>query len=278
MKPLKRKVRPVLKVPGGQAYAARWIIGHFPDHSEFCEPFGGGLSVFLNKPVCAVEWVGELNAHLVNLYVVLGDVVLRERFLGILGSVVYCLGVFERARFLLRPEPSCLGSVRDAVLFYIVRRMSVNGEGKRFSWSVRLRGGRPGDLNGWETMMGVLPGIGGRFELANIFCGRALDLIEVAGSSECVVYCDPTFPHETRSKGSRKMYGRFEMSDRDHVELLDLLLVVPARGVFVSTYENALYSRVLGGAGWDCDVLVLPNHMSGEKVKGTRRAELWWRM
>ena len=144
------KLRPVVKTPGGQAYACRWIIEHMVSHEVFCEPFAGGLNVLLNKPRVSVEFAGDTNSSLMNLYAVLGDPGLRVGFCEAARALRYEEGVFEAVRSLsgcstvgngelADPElggwlsvSGCLGapaSVRDAVLFYALSRMSRNGEG-----------------------------------------------------------------------------------------------------------------------------------------------------
>lgn len=277
-----RFLRPVVKVPGGQSKTARWVVGHFVEHEVFCEPFGGGLSVLLNKPRCGVEFVGDLDWELINLYLVLQDEVLFGRFCDVVGGVVYEEGVFDLVCGLCGLFGGGVVGVPDvgrAVLFYCRRRMSRNGEGRAFSWtrSGRLRGGRHGDVNAWETMKLLLPVLGERLGGVRLFCGGALELMgsvsrQFGGG---VYYVDPPFPHDSRV--SKDLYGEFEMSLGDHVVLLDFLLGLRAGGIYVSTAPNELYSRVLGGAGWDCDRRVVVNNMATGHGKGRKVVELWWR-
>lgn len=56
------------------------------------------------------------------------------------------------------------------------------------------------------------------------------------------VYCDPPYLRETRRK-KQKLY-RYEYTDRQHVELLDVLKKLPCM-VMISGYESNLYSESL---------------------------------
>ena len=48
-------LRPPVKWHVGKRYLARRIVGNFPPHKVYLEPFGGGASVLLNKTPAAVE-------------------------------------------------------------------------------------------------------------------------------------------------------------------------------------------------------------------------------
>jgi DNA adenine methylase len=56
-----------------------------------------------------------------------------------------------------------------------------------------------------------------------------------------LVYCDPPYMHATRT---RKDLYRFEMSDQQHAQLLEILKAIPAR-VMISGYWTPLYAREL---------------------------------
>jgi hypothetical protein len=59
------------------------------------------------------------------------------------------------------------------------------------------------------------------------------------------VYCDPPYPFEVRA-GKHKLY-RFEMTERQHGELLEVIKTIPAR-VAISSYWSSMYAEAL--AGW----------------------------
>ena len=45
-----------------------WIIGHFPKHHSYVEPFFGSGAVFFNKPRSDIETVNDLDSDIVNLF------------------------------------------------------------------------------------------------------------------------------------------------------------------------------------------------------------------
>lgn len=84
-------------------------------------------------------------------------------------------------------------------------------------------------------------------------CGDALDYLPqiLTGlscpPSDALIYCDPPYLIRTRST-PRSVY-KFEMTELDHINLLNMLLYLAASGamVMVSGYDNDLYQGALSG-------------------------------
>jgi DNA adenine methylase len=258
-----RKIRPAVKWHGGKTYLARRIIERLPRHRAYVEPFAGGLSVLLNKAPSEVEVVNDLNAGLIGFYRVLRD--RTEEFTAQVNVLEYNAETFSRAiQSAVNDDP-----VEAAVRFLVRNRFSRGGLGRDFAWSKRLRGGRPGDLNAWETIKGELPRIGQRLAKVQLLNQDGIDVIREYDSLDTLFYCDPPYPHETRT--ARSTYDH-EMSQVDHVRFLET--VTRCLGmVALSGYANRLYDRAL--ESWERVEFNMPNHSGQGSVKQRRTEVLW---
>ena len=256
-------IRSLIKVHGGKSYLAKRIVSMFPSHRLYVEPYCGGLSVLLAKPRSPVEVAGDLNAALVHFWTTVRDrpAELADR----VRSVPYLRESFEQAYEALE----AVDPIDRAVAFLIRNRMSRGGLGKHFAWSERLRGGQPGDLNAWESIQRLLPAISARLQGVELYCGDALDLIERYDGESTLTYCDPPYPHSTRTVAACYTH---EMSDADHERLL--VAVKRAQGMVVlSGYRSAIYDAAL--EGWERHEFHMANH-SGQTRRKNRRVEVVW--
>lgn len=252
-----------MKWHGGKTYLARRIIERFGPHRVYCEPFAGGLSVLLNKPRSPAEAAGDLDAGLIGFYRVLasdpGD------FRKALRALPYEAGTFEAAAaWCDSPDPAT-----RAMGFLVRNRFSRGGLGRDFAWSERLRGGRPGDVNAWETILDSMDAIAGRLRGVDLVNGPAIDLVRKHDGPDTLFYVDPPYLPTTRTAPS--VY-RHEMTAGQHEELL-ALLDSAAGSVVLSGYGSPLYDARL--ASWERVEHDLPNH-SGQGRSKQRRTECLW--
>jgi DNA adenine methylase len=258
-----RKLRPPIKTHGGKAYLARRIIALFPPHRTYVEAFGGGLSVLLNKPPAPVEIAGDVDSDIVNVHTTIRD---------------HCGELIQRLREIpYNPESfawACRAGksadpIEAAARFIARNRMSRGGLGQDFAWSSRARGGQPGDLNAWGTILDLYPAIATRLQSVQLYCADAIELLDAYDGPGTLIYADPPYMRETRT--APDVYDH-ELTDADHEKLLDRLL--SARGaVVLSGYHGSLYDRTL--ASWRSVEFNVPNH-SGQGREKQRRIECVW--
>jgi DNA adenine methylase len=257
------RLRPAVKWHGGKSYLASRIIPLLPPHREYVEPFAGGLSVLLNKPRVPVEIAGDLDADLMAFYRALRD--RPDELIPRLEAIPYTEESFAWARGqIVDPDP-----IGRAARFLVKNRFSRGGLGRDFAWSDRLRGGLPGDLNAWRTIVGVLPAIARRLGRVDLYHGHALDLIARHDDVDTLLYLDP--PYLARTRTAREVYAH-EMGDEDHLALLEAIVHARAM-VAISGYDNPLYARAL--KGWERHEFEMPDHSGQNKVK-RRRIEVLW--
>jgi DNA adenine methylase len=258
-------MRPAFKYHGGKGRFAKKIVALFPVHDTYVEPFAGALNVLLNKPRTSREIVGDLDGDLINFYRVLRD--RPDELVGRVNRLEYREDVFDWARVPIGSTDPVDGAVRR-----LVRQQFSRGSlGKGFAWSDRPRGGRPGDLNAWEKRKteNILPRISARLRGVELHHGDAVDLIERFDGPETLFYLDP--PYVQAARTTRDAY-QHEMSDEDHIRLLDV--IVSLRGMVVlSGYHNPLYDHAL--RFWERHEFERPNDSGQTKVK-SRRVEVLW--
>src|SRR3954447_12108668 len=163
------KLRSPLKWHGGKSYLARRIIALMPEARAFAEHYAGGMSVGLNLGPVPWQLANDLDPELMHFWRSL-QIRTGCEFLDAIRDQPYSEAAFRRA-IDYRRRPG------DALAFLVRNRMSRGGLGRSFAWSERTRGGRPGDLNAWETFKAALPAIVARLAPIRLTCRDALEAI-----------------------------------------------------------------------------------------------------
>lgn len=262
------KLRPVMKIHGGKFYLCDWIIGHFPDGYEqmtYVEGFGGAGSVLLNKKRSVKEVYNDLHGPTANIF--LNLVTKPDELIGAISKLEYSEESFKTAK--LASLVFEYGTLHSAVSELVMRRMSRGGMKQHFSWSERLRGGRPGDLNAWETFKNLLPKIAERLKGVEVSNKDATDLVQENKNPDTLIYLDPPYVKTTRT--SKSVYD-CEMTDEEH-RLLAAAATTSSAKVIVSGYDCPLYQELY--KGWRVITKEVPNNAGQGKTK-QRRVECLW--
>lgn len=232
--------RPVTRYFGSKWRIAPWIIGHFPAHRTYVEPFGGSASVLLRKPRVYAEVYNDLDGEIVNLFRVLRSPVEASELVRLVS-----LTPFARHEFELAYQPTD-DPVEQA------RRTLIKGGMGFGSNSIRKRTGfrsnttRSGTTpaHDWSRLPEPLTQIIERLRGVIIEERPALDVIRRYTGPQTLIYCDPPYVHDTRGLDGRY---RHEMSDDEHEQLAAVLTSTDAM-VVVSGYRCDLYDHIY--AGW----------------------------
>jgi DNA adenine methylase len=259
-------VRPPVKWHGGKHYLVRRIVGCFPQHRIYLEPFGGGASVLLNKPPSEIEIYNDLDGRISRLFRVLRDrgqeFVQRAQFV-----------LYSQAEFMAARQAADIGDEMDLALRdFVLWRQSFGGQGDSWSYTTtRSRGGMADVVNAWWTSIEGLPEITSRLRRVQILSQPAIEAIQRFDHPDALIYCDPPYVHATRSKGATDVYA-VEMSDNDHRDLAEVLNGCQGR-VLISGYPSALYSELY--PGWRRVDFDIANHAAGGHRKARETECLW---
>ncbi len=259
-----------LKTHGGKHYLASKIVAMMPKHTQYLEPYAGGLSVLLAKQYEGIaEYANDLNGDLANFWKVLRDT--PDRLLRALwGTPVSQQEFFEATQYLL--DTGKKDAVNRATAFFTLARQSRQGLGLDFATpsKTRTRRGMDETCSAWWSAIEGLPEVHKRLQRVKLYNMKAVPLIQMLDSIELLVYADPPYLHSTRS--TTKEYGKFEMTEDDHAELLDTLCSVKAK-VMLSGYPSDLYAKKL--KNWELIQFPTVNHASSSKTKEVKLETIW---
>jgi len=241
---MSKPTRPPLRYHGGKWRAADKIIPLMPPHMTYVEPFGGGGSILLRKNRSKNEIYNDLDGDIVNVFKVLRDPCYSKELLELLAFTP-----FSRSEmFLGWEETSC--PVEQARRCIVRSHMGFGSAGATkgrtgFRGLDRCEGSFSAPAQQWSRLPHHLKAIINRLQGVVIENVEASRLINTVDSENTLFYVDPPYLPTTRSsmKGGMKYY-RHEMSEEDHVELLEQIQNIKGM-VLLSGYDSELYNDTL---------------------------------
>lgn len=229
----------VLKYPGAKWSMAKWIIGHFPPHHSYLEPFFGSGAVLFNKPRSNIETINDLDGDVVDLF----ECIRRdpEKLARIVYYTPYSRQEYEKAY-----SPDHPADPFDRAARFLIRCNQGYGfrtNENRVGWKNDVQGReRAYAAKHWSELPDVIVQASERLRGVQIEHRPAAEVIDRFNAPDVLIYCDPPYVLSSRSGGKRQY--KHEMTDRDHEELLAVLKV--HRGpVLISGYRSGLYDREL---------------------------------
>lgn len=252
-------MKAIMKYPGSKWSLAKWIIGFFPEHHSYLEPFFGSGAVLFNKPRSNIETVNDLDGNVVNLF----EWIRRdpERLAHEIYYTPYARQIYDEA-FALMPEDS----FAKAVNFYIRLNMGYGfrTNGEKVGWKNDVQGReRAYAALDWCKIPEKIMEAAERLRGVQIENRPAVELIQRFNYPRVLIYLDPPYVLGTRHG---KQY-RCEMDDNGHNELLDATLAHKGP-VLLSGYDNPLYNERL--KDWHRE------ETTGYSQVGSRKREVLW--
>ncbi len=231
----------VIKYPGAKWGVAPWVISHFPEHRSYLEPFFGSGAVLFTKSRSAIETVGDIDGEIVNLFEWIKTD--PERLAHEIYFTPYARAEYDRAWAEQYTEKD---SFKRAVNFYI-RMMQGHGfrtTGEKVGWKNDVQGREAAyAAKSWCKTPEIIMEAAERLRGVQIENRPAVELIRRFNYPNVLIYADPPYLLSTRQR--RKQY-RHEMTDDDHVELLEALKAHKGPAI-ISGYDSDLYNRELKG-------------------------------
>lgn len=238
-------MRPALRYHGGKFRIAPWVMGFFPLHTCYVEPFGGAAGVLLQKPRAYAEVYNDLDGDVVNFFRVLQDLELRTQLLDRLVLTPYARVEFEKA---WRPAR---GQVERARRLAIRAQMGFGSGGATkgstgFRIDTKREYGTAQSL--WASYPEAIAEAGQRLAGVLIENRPAIEVMKAHDAPDTLHFVDPPYVLSTRNKRASAPRGvyKHEMTDSDHSQLLEALGALTGM-VVLSGYESDLYADQLEG-------------------------------
>lgn len=253
---------------GGKYNHLDWLLDHLPQRREYVEPFGGSAAVLLNRSPAKVETFNDLDSDVTTFFRVLRDQ--QDELLEKIALTPFSREEYERA--ISRAGEESLDDIEQARLFLVRAgqvRSGLAQDATPGRWAYHVETSRrdmAGGVSRWWGRLDDLDTVADRLRRVQIENDNAIEVIERYDTENCLIYCDPPYPHGARSDD--KPY-RYEMDDSDHRELAEVLHGCDA-DVAISSYRCDLMDELY--AEWR---LVEAPEKVIHTSKDTRQECLW---
>lgn len=224
----------ILHYPGSKWSMASWIISHMPEHKTYLEPFFGSGAVFFNKPKSSIETINDMDSSVVNLFKVIRDN--PEKLAKLIEWTP-----FSREEYYSSYEFETGNELEDARRFLVRCWQAIGAKtSDRTGWRSLISSNGPEVAKEWSKLPEKIIIVAKRLKEAQIEHQPAVKLLERYQRKEVLIYADPPYILETRTK----RHYKHEMTIEDHIELLDILDQHPGP-VILSGYAHQVYDERL---------------------------------
>lgn len=235
--------RPVLRYHGAKFRLAPWIMSFFPAHTCYVEPFGGAAGVLLQKPRAHAEVYNDLDGDVANFFQILRDPITRARLIELITLTPYHRDEFEQA-WQHTDDP-----IERARRLAIRAQMGFGSAGATkgttgFRIDTKREYGTAQQL--WAYYPSAIAEAGQRLSCVLMENRPAIEVMKAHDTTETLHFVDPPYVFSTRELRNTTGCYRHEMTDDDHLELLDAITSLQGM-VVLSGYQTELYDSALDG-------------------------------
>lgn len=235
---------PAIRYHGGKFRLASWIISHFPEHRCYVEPFGGGASVLLKKEASEAEVYNDLDGDVVNLFRVLRNPETAQQLVDACALTPYSRDEFNCA---YEDSENRVEQARRLIVRATMGFGSAGATKGKTGFRLDTKRNSATAQRLWARQPDNLAAVASRFAGVLIENRSAIRCMRDHDTVSTLHFVDPPYVHDTRVETAKNSAYRFEMTNEEHMELLNVLKDL--RGaVIVCGYNSDLYNKAL--VGW----------------------------
>lgn len=235
---------PAIRYHGGKFRLASWIISHFPEHRCYVEPFGGAASVLLRKEPSEAEVNNDLDGDVVNLFRVLRDPVASRTLIDACALTPYSRTEFQCA---YAPTSDPIEQARRLIVRATMGFGSAGATKGTTGFRLDTKRNSSTAQRVWSRQPDNLAAVASRFAGVLVENRPAIQCMQDHDTPTTLHFVDPPYVHDTRTGTTKTSAYRFEMTNAEHLELLEALKDLQGM-VIICGYDSKLYNDAL--VGW----------------------------
>jgi DNA adenine methylase len=213
---------------GGKSKLAEQIIGIFPPHKKYIEPFFGGGWIFFKKQSAEASYINDINGDLTNLYEVVRDnpqALVNQVMLTPLSEVQ-----FDKFKYAFNDRSvwNKLDPVKRALIYFYLVKVAFNSN------PLNVFGVNPGLNWASEGLLETLWKVNKKLQ-NTVICNRDYkDLFKYA-DKHTLMYLDP--PYAVTLEGDGSTYYENVLGLSEHDVLKAMLTDVRVKFKWVLSYD-----------------------------------------
>lgn len=252
---------------------------------RFVDVFGGSGIVTINVNV-SERIYNDKNSYLTNFFKILKNTALRNKLEEKLTLTPYSEIEYIESRDKLGEKKELNGEksildIDEVVSFYIATMQSREANGainSKQTWKCKgkNRRGMSMAVSSWlRNIDENMPDVVERLREVEVTNQDVIECLNRWDGKKTIFYLDP--PYEKNTRREKKAYGKFELSEDKHREIVEKLLMLEGQAI-VSGYNNDIYNNLLQ-YGWKKEEFNLKTSTTiGSENNGRRKEVIWYNL